>query len=492
LLFHHKLNPVYNYNDETKIIQPAHPCKEKLGGKIIRIVGKSGLTKSKADAYFAHHIWETPVNISKHVSLNLDVRGIEQSATIAVNDRSKDLQKNGQTVYRLGLGQSPFPVPSQVVDALRYHAHEKDYLPAKGHPVLRDAVAEFHRRLDGVQASRENVLVGPGSKELMFLLQLVYYGELIVPTPCWVSYVPQARIIGRKVTLIPTKYEDKWRITPEALKRYCDREQDKYRPRILVINYPGNPDGCTHTPDELKELAEVAREYEVILLSDEIYGQLHHKGEHVSVARYYPEGTIISSGLSKWCGAGGWRLGTFTFPPDLDWLLESMAAVASETYTSVCAPIQCAAIRAFRGGELIERYLWHARRILRTLGNQCAERLREGGIRVHSPEGAFYLFIDLSPLRPRLKERGITTSRTMCERLLEDTGVAILPGTSFERREGELTARLAYVDFDGARTLTASELVPLHDELPGDFTDRWCHKVVEAVGRIVEWANEEK
>jgi len=149
----------------------------------------------------------------------------------------------------------------------------------------------------------------------------------------------------------------------------------------LVLNYPGNPDGLTYTADELKEIARVAREYEIILLSDEIYGQLHHKGGHVSVARYYPEGTIISSGLSKWCGAGGWRLGTFTFPQSLDWLMESMAAVASETYTSVSAPIQYAGVQAFRGSMAIERYLWNARRILPPWDKGATEIWQMAGVR---------------------------------------------------------------------------------------------------------------
>ncbi len=184
-----------------------------------------------------------------------------------------------------------------------------------------------------------------------------------------------------------TSFEDKWHITPQRLAEFLESEHDIYRPRILVLNYPGNPDGQTYTPDQLKEIAEVARKYELILLSDEIYGQLHHKGEHISVARFYPEGTIISSGLSKWCGAGGWRLGTFTFPKDLDWLLDAMASVASETYTSVSAPIQYAAVHAFRGSVAIERYLWHARRVLSTLGKECHHILTEAGIRVHSPEG---------------------------------------------------------------------------------------------------------
>ncbi len=430
------------------------------------------------------------MNINKHVSLNLDIRGLNQSATITINDISRDLKAAGKNVYRLGLGQSPFPVPQPVVEALKLHAHEKDYLPAKGLPALREAVAKFHRHKDGVEARAEGVLIGPGSKQLMFLLQLVYYGELIVPTPCWVSYVPQAQIIGRKVSLVETSYETRWQMTAEQLERHCAGEQDEYRPRILILNYPGNPDGCTYTESELKDLAEVARRYEVVLLSDEIYGQLHHKGNHISVARFYPEGTIISSGLSKWCGAGGWRLGTFTFPPDMDWLLEAMAAVASETYTSVSAPIQYAAVRAFGDGVLIERYLWHARRILADLGQHCAKSLNEAGIRVHMPEGAFYLFIDCSPLAERLRKRGINTGPEMCHRLLRETGVAILPGTSFQRPEHELTARLAYVDFDGSKALAAGETISPDKPLPDTFAEQYCRRVTEAIRLLADWLSQ--
>jgi len=430
------------------------------------------------------------LNIHKHVSLNLNVRGLEQSATLTINDRTRQMQREGRTVYRLGLGQSPFPVPVPIVEALKTHAHEKDYLPAKGHRDLRGAVAEFHRKKDGIDAHPDDVLIGPGSKELMFLLQLAFYGELIVPTPCWVSYVPQAKIIGRTVSLIHTKPENQWKMTAEDLEKACEGEHDDYRPRILVLNYPSNPTGCSYNADELKEMAEVARKFEVILLSDEIYGQLHHKGAHISVARYYPEGTIISSGLSKWCGAGGWRLGTFTFPTNLDWLLETMATLASETYTSVSTPIQFAAIRAFSGGVKIERYLCHARRILSTLGNKYARMLNDAGIRVYEPVGAFYLFLDFSPLVVKMAGRGIGDSAKLCERLLEETGVAILPGSVFERPKDELTARLAYVDFDGSRALAASETIPLDQPLPDDFTESWCHKVTEAVRLIVDWVKE--
>ncbi len=431
------------------------------------------------------------MTLRKHVSLNINVRGVEPSATLAINERCKILKSQGQCVANLGLGQSPFPVPTPVVNALRLYASEKDYLPVRGLPALKEAVADFHRRKDNVNVSADNVIVGPGSKELMFILQLVYYGEIIVPTPAWVSYVPQAQILGKKVRLLHTTFDEKWHITSERLARFLESEQDVYRPRILILNYPGNPDGLTYTPDELKEIADVARDYEVILLSDEIYGQLHHRGEHVSVARFYPERTIISSGLSKWCGAGGWRLGTFTFPPDLDWLLEAMATVASETYTAVSAPIQFAAVHAFRGGIAMERYLWHARRILSTLGCEFQQILAEGGVRVHAPEGGFYLFLDFSPMVETLSKRGIKDGVTLCERLLAERGVAILPGSAFGRPASELTARVAYVNFDGSKALAASETVPLHQKLPEDFISQICGETIGAAQEIAGWLSEE-
>ena len=431
-------------------------------------------------------------SMPRHASLNLNVRGLPQSATLAINERCKRLQRDGRHIYTLGLGQSPFPVPTPVVNALKVYAREKAYLPVEGLRELRGAVAAFHREMDHVDARAEGVLIGPGSKELMFLLQLVFYGDIIVPTPCWVSYTPQARILGRKVHLLHTTFEGKWRVTPELLEAQCAGEGDAYRPRILLLNYPGNPEGGEYAPDELEAIAEIARRYELIVLSDEIYGQLNFDGRHVSIARYYPERTVISSGLSKWCGAGGWRLGTFTFPEELDWLLEAMASAASETYTSVSAPIQYAAVRAFRGGLAIERYLWHARRILEALGKWSCTRLGEAGLRVHEPSGAFYLFLDFAPLREQLAARGMTNSVELCERLLEDTGVAILPGSVFERPDGELTARLAYVNFDGAKALAASETLPLDQRLPNGFIHTHCKGVTEAVDKIVEWLFEDK
>ncbi len=425
----------------------------------------------------------------RHISLNLNIRGLSQSPTLAINELSKRLSANGQNIYRLGLGQSPFPVPAPVVETLKINAHQKDYLNVKGLEALRQAVAHFHKQKDQVDIKPGNVLIGPGSKELMFILQMVYYGDLLLPTPCWVSYGPQAQIIGRNTKLIQTTFENKWRITPKQLSEFLAKENDQFKPRLMILNYPSNPDGGTYSCDELKQIAKIARKHELIILSDEIYGQLHFEGKHVSIARFYPEGTIISSGLSKWCGAGGWRLGTFAFPPNFDWLLNAMSAVASETYTSVSAPIQYAAVRAFKGGIQIERYLWHARRILKHLSDRSVKILKDAEIGVNEPDGGFYLFIDFTKHAKKLKQKGITTSNVLCEKLLKEAGVAILPGEAFQRPPEELTARLAFVNFDGAMALSASETMPLSEPLPDDFADQYCHAVIQAMKQIASWVS---
>jgi aspartate aminotransferase len=422
------------------------------------------------------------------VSLSLNVRGMKRSATLSINERCRDLREAGREVCHLGFGQSPFPVPESVVEELRRNAHQRDYLPVQGLKALRKAVARYHWTADGVRGKADDVVVGPGSKELMFLLQMVFNGEIIVPTPCWVSYGPQAYLLGRPLTRLHTSFASRWRVTAEQLAEHCRRQQDDERPRLLIINSPCNPDGGVYTEAELEDLAETARNYGILVLSDEIYAGLRYSGDNVSISRFYPEGTILSSGLSKWCGAGGWRLGTFTFPPHLGWLRRAICAVASETYTTVSAPVQYAAVAAFAASEEIAEYLAHCRRILSATGRQVARLLREAGVRVHDPEGAFYVFPDFEPLRERLTERGVTNSAALCERLLAEANVALLPGVAFLRYPDELTARLSYVDFDGAEALEASRRVGLDADLPDDFVEKQCGRMMEGVRRIASWA----
>ncbi|TVR77679.1 MAG: pyridoxal phosphate-dependent aminotransferase [Chitinophagaceae bacterium] len=419
--------------------------------------------------------------------VNPNISGLKESATLAINGLVKDKRLRGELVYNMGLGQSPFPVPDAVVNALRNFAPQKDYLHVQGLYELREAISEFHFKKDSIKLNPENIIVGPGSKELLFLLQVAFSGDILLPSPCWVSYIPQAKIIGRKVSLIQTRFEDRWRITPELLDSVCNQRVDKDLPAVLILNYPGNPDGMTYSRDELKKLAKVARDNNIIILSDEIYGPLNHRDKHLSIARFYPEGTILSSGLSKWCGAGGWRLGSFSFPEGLDWLKDAMCVVASETFTSVSAPVQYAAIQAFKGGSDIERYLTHSRRILSVLGYETASILLKGGLKLHLPEGGFYHFVDFEPYRKKLAKLEIVNSVSLCNYMLEHLNVAALPGHSFARPLKELTVRMAYVDFDGTNALDQSYKTAISKNLDLSFCDTHCHNVLEGNRVIVKW-----
>ncbi|PCI37621.1 MAG: aspartate aminotransferase [Elusimicrobia bacterium] len=417
--------------------------------------------------------------------LNPNVQGLTASSTIAIQERCRLMSLEGRDIYKLGLGQSPFPVPESVTEELRKNAFQKAYLPVKGLPELRQAVAQHHQRTFGIECSPENVLIGPGSKELMFLMQLVYNGDILIPAPSWVSYKPQAQIIGRNVVPLTTHAKDEWRLTPEQLEALCKEAPD--RPRLLILNYPSNPTGRTYTRTELKALTEVAKKYKIIILSDEIYAKLNYANDHSSIVPLHPDGTIFSGGISKWCGAGGWRLGVFVVPECLRWLLDAMAAVASETFTSTSAPIQYAAIKAFQGGPEIDEYLMHSRKTLKALGDTIVKQLRAADVTVLSPQGGFYIFPDFHVHKKTLRARGITTSAELCERLLEDTGVAILPGSDFGRPPEELTARLAFVDFDGTRVLKTLASLPMDEEIGKEFLQEHCRPVLRAVELICAW-----
>ncbi|WP_404365258.1 pyridoxal phosphate-dependent aminotransferase [Marinobacter sp.] len=425
------------------------------------------------------------IHADHRYAINLNVRGIQPSATLRINELSNQLRSEGRDIIKLGLGQSPFPVPERVVEALREHAHEKDYLPVKGLKALRQSIAGYINRRERMKCDWEDVLIGPGSKELLFILQLAYYGDLLIPRPSWVSYAPQARIIGRSVHWLPTHAENNWQLTAEELDIIC--RDDASRPRILILNYPSNPTGCTYTDEQLLAIANVARKYRLILLSDEIYGEVHFEGKHKSIARYYPEGTIISTGLSKWAGAGGWRLGTFIFPPELRPLQDAMAIIASETYTATSAPIQHAAIAAFDGGSDLDEYLHHSRRVLKVVGEYLHRRLTDMNVPTQKPEGAFYLFPDFSAYQEGLERHDIKTSPALCNTLLEDTGVAILPASDFGFPPDKLSARLAFVDFDGAGALALSGGSYSDKELNDDFIDEACPRLKLAMDRVEDW-----
>ena len=382
------------------------------------------------------------------------LKNIGKSATLQINEASLNLERKGKKIYRFGFGQSPFPVPTLVVNELKKYANEKSYLPVEGLHRLRKIVADHYVNEESLNFTSKNILIGPGSKELMYILQMVLDGTVIIPSPSWVSYEPQSIILNKKHIFLDTSYKSKWKITTSLLEEKCKKINGL---KLLILNYPNNPTGLSYTKDELKSIANICKENNTLILSDEIYSRLHHRNDHVSVSKFYPEGTIITSGLSKWCGAGGWRLGTMIIPDELEKIKQAIINVSSETFSCVSSPIQYASVVAYQDKKYINDYLFHSRRILKVIGDYCYEELKNADIKLHKQDGGFYLFPDFSNHSSNLHSKGVRTSSQFCEQLLMDTGVALLPGSAFGRPENEFTARLAYVNFDGAKALNLSK-----------------------------------
>ncbi|EGZ28634.1 hypothetical protein PHYSODRAFT_471652 [Phytophthora sojae] len=406
------------------------------------------------------------------------------AAGSALDELSNRMIREGKCIYKLGLGQSPFPIPQCIVDELRANSHRRDYLPVAGLPELCDDIAAWGTDRLHINYSRDDVLVGPGTKELLFVLQTVYYGDLLLPNPSCTSYAPQAAIAGRNMMWLPTHAEDHFVLRPQVLESHCAKDPDA--PRILILNSPSNPTGCAYQADELEALAKVARKYRILVVSDEIYSELHHSGTHLSLSKYYPEGTIVSGGLSKWCGAGGWRMGFWLFPPSMGWLRSSMLVMASETYTSVASPIQHAARRACVELSMYKR---KCQKTLQLIGRWFAYQLQKMDVEVQVPEAGFYLFPCFRRHRKALALRGILTDEQLCAQLLQDTGVAILPGSAFGRSPEELFARLAFVDFKGDLALYLIESMqddPSLEAIEG-FIQSVCPNLDIAMRKLAAW-----
>jgi aspartate aminotransferase len=422
-----------------------------------------------------------PSTTQTPLPLSGSVLSVPRSATLAINELAKRMASEGEDIVHLGLGQSPFPVPGGMVSALQDTAGAKEYLQVQGHLPLREAIARYLERTEGVSRDAEQVIVGPGSKELIFGLQLALDGDLILPAPSWVSYAPQARMLGRRVQWLECRAEDGWKLTAETLERHCQRSDQRHQ--LLILNSPCNPTGACFRSDELEALAQVARKYQVIVLSDEIYSELHYEGRHQSIARHYPEGTIISNGISKWAGAGGWRLGAFSFPDALEPVLAAMIDIASETFTSVSAPVQLAAIKAFEGSDEMTSYIDATRRIMASIGTLFSAQLQELGADVVTPDGGFYNLPDFSAFGEPLARSGITTASDFCQELLNHTGIAGLPGSAFGLEEG-LLVRFAFVDFDGGGLL---ERVLADPTLSIDQDTEELGHMLSAVPRMADW-----
>ena len=400
------------------------------------------------------------------------VKDLKPSSTLLINETSRKLEEQGKKIYKFGFGQSPFKVPEEEVRELNNNAHQNKYLPMQGLSELRSAVAKYTSKKKNYNYKSQNVIIGPGSKELMFLLHVLFDGEIILPAPSWVSYAPQA-ILGRnKVQILQTKRENNWFPTASEIEEIVLK--DKNKNYLLFLNSPNNPSG--QICENLEEIASIAKKYNLIILSDEIYSELSFKGNYQSISNFCPEKTIISTGLSKWCGAGGWRLGYFLVPDSLKEIKNTINVLASETFSAVSAPIQYAAIKAYEQDH--SKYINKSKNILGAIGNYVYENLRSNKVLINKPQGGFYLM-------PEFLNKKFNSSSEMCDSILNDTGVALLPGSDFGFEQTKMLARLSFTDFDGQEFMNKIED---NQNIDNDEINKFAPKIVEGVDKLKKWS----
>jgi len=401
------------------------------------------------------------------------IKKLKPSATVALNEKSKKLISEGKKIYKFGFGQSPFPVPKEIQKELSVNTHRKDYLPMQGLPELREAISSYLNKRNKFKFDFEDIIVGPGSKELMFLLNQIFNGDVILPAPSWVSYAPQADIGSNKIHWIETSSETNWFPTAEQLEKKI--KQIGVRKILLILNSPNNPSGATC--NNFKEIADVVKKHKILVLSDEIYSELTFSKKIDSISNYCPDNTIISSGLSKWCGAGGWRLGFFAIPKKLLEIKSAMKIIGSESFTSVSAPIQYAAVKAYT--ENLGEYIESSINILKCVGEYVYSNLKSNNVIITPPAGGFYLM-------PEFKNKNFKNSSEMCENILKETGVALLPGSDFGFSAKKMVARLSYTDFDGNEFL---EKTYSSKNLDNEAVKKYAPNVVAGVARLKAWSD---
>ena len=185
------------------------------------------------------------------------VKDLKPSATLRINEQSKELESKGKKIFKFGFGQSPFQIPLDIVKELKNNAHQNKYLPMQGLPELRNSIAKYITNIKKYNYKDDNVIIGPGTKELMFLLNILFDGDILLPAPSWVSYEPQA-ILGRNKThWIDTKRENNWFPTGEEIEKIILKDRSKKY--LLFLNSPNNPSG--QVCNNLKEISQIAKKY---------------------------------------------------------------------------------------------------------------------------------------------------------------------------------------------------------------------------------------
>lgn len=355
------------------------------------------------------------------------------SATLQVNEQIAARVAQGRRVLHLGFGEAGLPVPTDVADALRAAASANSYGPVAGSPAVRAAVAGYLTRRD-LPTDAAQTIVAPGSKPLLFALMAALPGGVVLPRPSWVSYAAQATLAGKRVHHVPVPEEAGGVPDPRALDALLRGLPEGERPSTVVLTLPDNPTGTTAGGMLVKAVVAVADEFDLTIVSDEIYRDLAYDPEsHVSPAHLRPDRTVVTGGLSKNMALGGWRVG-FARTPDTAWghaVHRDLVGIASEVWSSPPAPLQAAAAYVFDEPESVRSHIEAGRNLHRAVSRAVHQVFVDAGAIVRPPSAAFYTYPDFEPVRAELARQGIADGTDLATVLLDRHGVGVLAGAAF-------------------------------------------------------------
>ena len=358
-------------------------------------------------------------------------RTLKPSATLAITAKAKELRSKGIDIIGFGAGEPDFDTPENIKLAAKesIDAGFTKYTAAGGILELKEAIRDRILNDYKIEYKNNEILVGSGAKHVLYNLfnVLVDEGdEVLIPAPYWVSYPEQVKISGGTPIILNTTQEDGFKITKEQIKSKCTNKT-----KILVLNYPSNPTGSTYTKDELLEIADAAREKNLIVLSDEIYDKIIYSGEqHVSfpqLSQDAKERTILVNGVSKTYSMTGWRIG---YAAGNSGVISAMNNLSGQSTSNPTSISQKAAIEAFSGNqdkveEMLIEFGTRKDYISSFLNNII-------GVKCYVPMGAFYVFPDISYyFGKKFKGKTISNSIELTDFLLDEGKVAVVPGIEF-------------------------------------------------------------
>ena len=347
---------------------------------------------------------------------------VTPSLTLAIDAKAKAMKASGIDICSFSAGEPDFDTPEHIKAAAKQALDEgkTKYGPAAGEPRLRSAIAHKLKSENNLDYSAENVLVTNGGKHSLFNLMqaLIDPGdEVIIPAPFWVSYPEMVKLVAGVPIIVNTDAKNSYKITPEQLRGACTPKT-----RLFILNSPCNPTGVVYTPEEIKALADVVVEKDILVVSDEIYERIVYDGaKHVSIGSFNPEifaRTIISNGFAKGYSMTGWRIGYLAGPVEL---IKATTTIQGHSTSNVCTFAQYGAIAALESSQDCVKEMLSAFTQRRQV---MLERLNAmPGLSCAKPDGAFYMFVDIT-------KTGLT-SLEFCDGLLESQQVAVIPGIAF-------------------------------------------------------------